>query len=48
MKRGNITKRGTNSWQLKFDARRENGKRFTRYATVKGSYQDDAAPQCSR
>ena len=39
-RQGNITKRGKNSWQLKFDARRENGLRFTRYATVKGSYRD--------
>src|SRR6516162_10695319 len=39
-RQGNITKRGKNAWQLKFDARRENGVRFTRYATVKGSYQD--------
>jgi hypothetical protein len=38
--RGNITKRGKNSWQLKFDVGRENGKRDTRYATVKGTRAD--------
>src|SRR5262245_15309955 len=42
-RQGNITKRGEGRWQLKFDARRENGVRFTRYATVKGSYQDAQA-----
>lgn len=40
MKRGNITKRGKNSWQLKFDAQSLDGKRRQRYATVRGSYQD--------
>jgi integrase len=40
MKRGNITKRGKNSWQLKFDAGTIDGKRQQRYATVKGSRQD--------
>jgi integrase len=40
MKRGNITKRGKNSWQLKFDAPAIDGKRVQRYATVRGSYQD--------
>ena len=38
--RGNITKRGRNSWQLKFDAPAIDGKRQQRYATVRGSYQD--------
>jgi integrase len=38
--RGNITKRSKNSWQLKFDAGRENGKRNTRYANVRGTYKD--------
>ena len=39
MKRGNITKRGKESWQLKFDGPRGgDGKRQIRYATVKGTY----------
>jgi hypothetical protein len=38
--RGNITKRGKNSWQLKFDAPAINGKRQQRYATVRGTRQD--------
>lgn len=38
--RGNITKRGKNSWQLKFDVPAINGKRQQRYATVKGTYKD--------
>ena len=39
MKRGNIPKRGKNSWQLKFDGARVDGKRSIR-ATVKGTYKD--------
>src|SRR5262249_21634116 len=39
-RQGNITKRGKNSWQLKFDVTSPDGTRQTRYATVKGSYQD--------
>jgi integrase len=42
-RQGNITKRGEGRWQLKFDARRENVVRFTRYATVKGTYKDAQA-----
>ncbi len=38
--RGNITKRGKNSWQLKFDVPSVNGKRRQRYATVRGTYKD--------
>jgi integrase len=39
--RGNITKRGKHSWQLKFEGPRgADGKRRQRYATVRGSYQD--------
>jgi len=38
--RGNITRRGKNSWQLKFDVPAMDGKRQQRYATVRGSYQD--------
>ena len=38
--RGNITKRGKNSWQLKFDVAAVNGKRRTRYATVHGTFKD--------
>src|SRR5262245_50342624 len=41
MKRGNITKRGKESWQLKFDGPKgADGKRQIRYATVKGTYKD--------
>ena len=38
--RGNITRRGKASWQLKFDVGAVNGKRQTRYATVRGTYKD--------
>ena len=38
--RGNITRRGKSSWQLKFDVGSDNGKRRTRYATVRGTYKD--------
>lgn len=38
--RGNITKRGKNSWQLKFDVPSVDGKRQQRYATVRGTYKD--------
>jgi integrase len=38
--RGNITKRGQASWQLKFDVASDDGKRRTRYATVHGTYKD--------
>ena len=37
--RGNITRRGKNSWQIKFDDPCE-GKRRQRYATVRGTRQD--------
>jgi integrase len=38
--RGNITRRGKASWQIKFDLGTVNGKRATRYATVRGTYKD--------
>jgi integrase len=38
--RGNITKRGKQSWQIKFDVGTTKGKRQTRYATVRGTYKD--------
>jgi len=38
--RGNITKRGKNSWQLKFDVGTIDGKRQQRYASVRGTYKD--------
>jgi integrase len=41
MSRGNITRRG-NSWQLKFDLSAADGKRRTRYATVRGGTYKDA------
>src|SRR5262245_83078 len=41
MGRGNITRRGKNSWRLKFDVGTDaSGKRLTRYVTVKGKRQD--------
>ena len=41
MSRGNITRRGKNSWRLKFDVGADaSGKRITRYVTVKGKRQD--------
>jgi integrase len=40
MKRGNVTRRGKKSWQLKFDVPAIEGKRQQCYATVKGTYQD--------
>ena len=38
--RGNITRRGKLSWQIKFDAPALDGKRQQRYATVRGTYKD--------
>ena len=38
--RGNIMRRGKSSWQLKFDVPGDNGKRRTRYITVRGRRQD--------
>ena len=38
--RGNITRRGKSSWQLKFDVASDDCKRHTRYATVRGTYKD--------
>src|SRR5262249_51515614 len=38
--RGNITRRGRTSWQLRFDTAPINGKRSRRITTIKGSYQD--------
>jgi|KBSSwiStaDraftv2_1062776.scaffolds.fasta_scaffold13305_7 integrase len=41
MSRGNITRRGTRSWRLKFDVGVDaKGKRKVRYVTVKGARQD--------
>src|SRR4029453_433416 len=40
MSRGNITRRGKSSWQLKFDVPGDKGKRQTRYVTVRGKRQD--------
>lgn len=41
MSRGNITRRGKSSWRLKFDLfRHADGRRETRYVTVKGKRQD--------
>jgi integrase len=39
-RQGNITKRGKDSWQIKFDVTSPDGTRKTRYATARGSYQD--------
>ena len=38
--RGNITRRGKLSWQIKFDVPAVDGKRQQRYATVRGTYKD--------
>jgi integrase len=38
--RGNITRRGKHSWWLKFDVGTADGKRETRYVTVRGRRQD--------
>ena len=39
--KGNITRRGKNSWRLKFDADRDaTGKRRIQYATVRGGKRD--------
>jgi integrase len=38
--RGTIRKRGKASWELKFDVPSEDGKRKTRYATVRGTRQE--------
>ena len=38
--RGNITRRGRLSWQIKFDVPAQDGKRQQRYATVRGTYKD--------
>ena len=38
--RGSITKRGKNSWQIKYDLPRDHGVRRQRYATVTGTYKD--------
>ena len=40
MTRGTITKRGKNSWQIKYDLPRDHGIRRQRYATVTGTYKD--------
>ena len=40
MTRGTITKRGKNSWRLKYDLPRDHGIRRQRYATVTGTYKD--------
>jgi len=39
-RQGNITKRGKDSWQIKFDVPSVDGKRRQRYATVRGTYRD--------
>ena len=38
--RGNITRRGRNSWRLKFDLPDAGGQRQTRYATTRGTRRD--------
>ena len=38
--RGTIRKRGANSWEIKIELERINGKRHRRYVTVKGTYKD--------
>ena len=38
--RGSIRKRGANSWEIKIELERVNGKRHRRFVTVKGTYKD--------
>jgi hypothetical protein len=38
--RGSIRKRGVNSWEIKIELERINGKRHRRFVTVKGTYRD--------
>ena len=38
--RGSIRKRGANSWEIKIELERINGKRHRRFVTVKGTYKD--------
>ena len=40
MTRGTISKRGKNSWRVKYDLPRDHGIRRQRYATVTGTYKD--------
>jgi integrase len=40
MPRGSITRRGKQSWRLKFDVATDSGQRLTRYATIKGRRSD--------
>jgi integrase len=40
MARGSIRRRGASSWSVKFDVPAENGKRQTRYVTVRGDKKD--------
>jgi integrase len=40
MSRGSIRRRGKRSWELKFDTPSDDGRRRTRYVTVKGTRQD--------
>lgn len=41
MSSGNITRRGKKSWRVKYDVGRDNdGRRQTRYITVKGTKRD--------
>ena len=40
MRRGNISKRGGNSYQIKFEGPKVDSKRSIRYATVRGTYKD--------
>ena len=41
--RGHVRARGTNSWEIKFDAGRENGKRKTVYKNFKGTKREAVA-----
>jgi|RhiMethySRZTD1v2_1073278.scaffolds.fasta_scaffold36611_2 integrase len=46
--RGNVTRRGRNSWRLKFDLQSTDGKRQTRYVTLRGCSRKDAERELNR
>jgi len=44
MGRGNITRRGRDSWRIKFDVDASGGRRQTRYGTVRGGMPSASLP----
>ncbi len=47
-RRGHVAERGKNSWQLKFEVPSANGRRQTRYATVKVNTRQEAEKELTR